>query len=76
MKFFRRLSPGGEIWRLGVKKEFKFQVVGAFKKYSQHYVSPPTILVKKYAAISQKASDLIAALKEADVCSKRDILSK
>ncbi|XP_028966570.1 probable ATP-dependent RNA helicase DHX37 [Galendromus occidentalis] len=52
------------------------QVIKYFKMFAKHYVSPPAIIVKRYSALSQRSSDLVAALRQADICSKKDLSTK
>lgn len=46
------------------------------KKYKTVLVSQSTIVVKKYAAVSQRASELIGALKKANVCSRSELIER
>ncbi|OQR78157.1 putative ATP-dependent RNA helicase kurz-like [Tropilaelaps mercedesae] len=50
------------------------QVMMKLKNYQTMYVSQSALVVKKYAAVSQRASDLVGALKKANVCCRADLL--
>ncbi|XP_022653235.1 probable ATP-dependent RNA helicase kurz [Varroa destructor] len=52
------------------------KVITQLRKYKPSYTSQPAIVVKKYAAISQRASDLVEALRKANVCSRADLLAR